>query len=178
MKKSKTPKKKKAPVGRPSKYDPKYCDEIIKFFDIAPYQKATETITFKDGSQKTVDKTVANDLPFISQFAKKIGVSRDTINEWSKKHSEFSDALKKAKEMQEAILVTNGLHGLYNPTFAIFTAKNIAGWRDKIEQELYGKNGKPLVPNRLGKLNESDLDAMIEKKLKCLEKLKSTSSCT
>ena len=33
----------------------------------------------------------------------------------------------------------------YNSTFAIFTAKNVLGWRDKVEQEITGKDGAPLA---------------------------------
>jgi hypothetical protein len=34
---------------------------------------------------------------------------------------------------------------VYNSTFAIFTAKNVLGWRDKVEQEITGKDGSPLA---------------------------------
>ena len=37
--------------------------------------------------------------------------------------------------------------GAYNSTFAIFTAKNVLGWRDKVEQEITGKDGAPLGPS-------------------------------
>lgn len=36
-------------VGRPSKYDPKYCEELIKFFDVEPHFETPVVITYKDG---------------------------------------------------------------------------------------------------------------------------------
>jgi len=53
---------------------------------------------------------------------------------------EFSDAVKKAKEFQEKILVTNALKGLYNPAFSIFFAKNNLGWKDR--QDVTSNDGK------------------------------------
>ena len=35
------------------------------------------------------------------------------------------------------------MNGAYIPSFAIFTAKNVLGWRDKTEQEVTGKDGAP-----------------------------------
>ena len=46
--------------------------------------------------------------------------------------------------MQEANLIEGTIGNAYNSTFAIFTAKNVLGWRDKIEQEITGKDGAPL----------------------------------
>lgn len=66
MKKSKQP----APVGRPSLYDPKYCNEVIDFC--------------AQGFSLTA-------------FAGKIRVARDTIAEWGYVHPEFSEAIKIAK---------------------------------------------------------------------------------
>ena len=127
--KVKTPPKKE--VGRPSKYDPKFCEEIVTFFNQEPYEQLTRTITRKDGSVVEEEVRVATPLPTLADYATKIGVHRDSIHEWSKNYPEFSDAIKRAKDCQERILVTNGLMGLYNPSFAIFTAKNVIGWKDR-----------------------------------------------
>jgi len=47
--------------------------------------------------------------------------------------------------MQEQNLVKGALTGVYNSTYANFTAKNVLGWRDKVEQEITGKDGSPLA---------------------------------
>ncbi len=134
----------KAHVGRPTKYNSKYCDDIIKFFDIEPHFETPVTITYKDGSTKEEIKLMPSDLPTLAGFAVKIGVHRDTINSWSKEHKEFSDSIKRAKECQENILVTNGLQGLYAQPFAIMASKNILNWRDKQDVTSDDKKVEPI----------------------------------
>lgn len=122
--------------GRPTKYDPKYCEELIKYFDIEPHFETPAITTYKDGTTKEEVKFIPSDLPTLAGFAAKIEVNRDTLQEWAKVHQEFSVAIKRAKDLQENILVTNGLKGLYSQPFAIFTAKNVLGWRDKSETDI------------------------------------------
>lgn len=137
-----------AKVGRPTKYDPKYCDEIIKFFDIDAYRQEIQTYFYKNGESKETPIEIANTLPLFERFAAKIGVHRDTLQEWCKKHPEFSVAYNKAKDLQHAILVECGLKGLYNGPVAIFTMKNILGWRDKQDVTTDGKAlPTPLLAN-------------------------------
>ena len=49
---------------------------------------------------------------------------------------EFSD---KAKDLQKEVLIQNGMAGLYDKTFAIFTAKNVTDMRDKVQTEVTHK---------------------------------------
>ena len=135
----------KAKVGRPTKYDPKYCDELIKFFNIEPHFETPVVTTYKDGTTKEEVKLIPSDLPTLASFASSIGVHRDTIHQWATEHKEFSDTIKEAKEHQERILVTNGLIGLYQGAFAIFTAKNVIGWKDKTEIEHSGDQDNPIL---------------------------------
>ena len=129
------------PGGRPTKYKEEYCQKLIKFFNIAPHFETPCITTLKNGTTKEEIKFIPSDLPLLSTFAVSIGVCRDTVYEWANgkdkdgklRHPEFSDALKVAKDCQRRILITNGLKGLYNNTFAIFTAKNLIAWRDKTE---------------------------------------------
>ena len=121
---------KKHPGGRPTKYEDWMVDAMITYFS----------------------KEVGN-FPTLAGFSASIGVSRETLHDWATqkvvsgnlRHPEFSDAYKRAKELQEENLVSGALTGKYNATFAIFTAKNVLGWRDKIEQEITGKDGGPLA---------------------------------
>ncbi len=106
------------PAGRPTDYDPKYIEEITEYFNREPYKK--------EGN-----KLIPCDFPTLAGFAVKIGVHRFTLYNWGEKHSEFSDAIKKAKEFQEHIMVTNSMKGLYNTAFSIFAAKNLISWSDK-----------------------------------------------
>lgn len=115
--------------GRPTKYKPAFCEEILDFFNRTPVK--IEYIKTADG-KKECRETVC-ELPTLAGFAAYIGVCRDTLHEWSKQHAEFSDAIKRAQAHQEHILIQNGLTGRYHPAVAIFALKNLAGWRDKVE---------------------------------------------
>ena len=137
------------PVGRPSKYDPKYVEELIKFFDVEAYREMP--ILDKEGNTVAI-KAVPNKFPTLARFACKIGVTRETLWDWATAtddegnliHPEFSNAYKRAKEFQESILVAGAMAGAFQANFSIFTAKNVLGWRDKVEQELSGPNGTEL----------------------------------
>lgn len=146
--------------GRPTLYDPKYCQEIIKFFDVKPYYKETVAHsqaygkTGKVSFEKKEWKNVPNELPSLYKFANKIGVDQTTLNEWAKRHQEFSLAFTRAKEMYKNFLMENGLLGLYDSRFAIFVAKNTTDMRDKVETELTIKEmPKPLLDNLRNKKN-------------------------
>lgn len=70
----------KKTVGRPSKYDPAYCDAVIE------------------------DARLGFSL---SAFAGGIQVDRDTITEWRKVHPEFDQACKVAKLVRARMLETD-----------------------------------------------------------------------
>ena len=104
-------------AGRPTKYDPSYCDDIIEFC--------------KDGSS-------------ISSFAASIGVSRSTITEWASVDSEFSAAVKAAKTAVAAwydkAARKIAMDGGGNATICIFGLKNFdeEDFRDKVETHFSG----------------------------------------
>ena len=137
------PPKPKHPGGRPTDYKPSYCQELIDFFDIPHYTTKEVITTGKNGFEKVEYVEVPNSLPHLIHFAKKIGVTYETIRAWGKKYPEFSASLKYVKRLNEAMLMDNALKGLYNPTFSIFTAKNKYGWRD--EQHIKGSFTQNLV---------------------------------
>lgn len=107
--------------GRPTDYRPEYCQQLLDYFGEKPYTEDNQ------------GKIRATDFKSLAGFAIKIGVSRDTLHEWSKKHKDFSDAYIRAKDFQENFLAVNGNKGLINANFGIFTAKNVLNWRDKKE---------------------------------------------
>lgn len=133
--------------GRPTAYKPEYCDLIIQHFDKEPF-----TSSFDEVSGKTYRSAIL--LPTLTNFARTIGVSRATIYNWAEEHPEFLDAIKRAQELQEEVLMQNGLFGAYDKTFAIFTAKNICGWKDKQDIEHSGS---------IGSISDSELDEKIRK---------------
>jgi hypothetical protein len=124
------------PIGRPTKYDPLYCQKLIEFFDLEPWEDREIPHMGKTGEFKWMDyKRMANRLPTVRGFCKKIGIHYDTFYTWIKEHKDFSDAFTHAKDLQKWFLIENGLNGLYNPIFAKFTAINITDMKDKTEIE-------------------------------------------
>lgn len=109
---------KKHAGGRPSDYKPEYCEEVVKFMGMGHSMKA---------------------------FAASIGKHSDTLQEWRKKHSEFSAAIKKGREacqlwweklgMAMATGHKTATHDYRkgNPTVFIWMTKNILGWTDRID---------------------------------------------
>lgn len=130
-------------MARPTVYDPKFCEMLLKHFSVKPYRKLKR-------------KLEANDFPTLAGFAIKIGVHRETLLEWAKAHEEFSDAYKMAKEYQENFLVINGLKGLINTNFGIFTAVNVLGFRNKPKDEV------DVVVNNIGQKSDEELDKRIQ----------------
>lgn len=101
------------PEGRPSKYDPAYCDQII--------------LHMADGSSA-------------ASFAAEIGVSRATINVWADAHPEFLEALGIAKakcaswwEKQGRAVAQSG-GGPGQGTMIAFGLKNMGreDWQEKV----------------------------------------------
>lgn len=124
--------------GRPTKYKPEFCDEIITFFKRKPF----ELVRTAFGVKK-----VPNTLPTFHEFADTIGVNEDSIVEWAKEENKekyvgFSAAYKKAKDLQKYFMVENALNGAYNPTAFIFVAKNITDMRDQKDVDLTSKGQK------------------------------------
>lgn len=117
--------KAKPKTGRPSKYNPDYCDMLITHME--------------DG------------LSFES-FAGLVRVCRDTLYEWVEKHEDFSYAKSVGASLTRLYWEKVGRDGLYNETIKsddgmtinrsinssvwIFTVKNRLGWRDAKDIEL------------------------------------------
>lgn len=123
--------------GRPSQYKVKYCQQLIEFFDAEPWQDKKMPHYDKEGKHTWTDfKRVANKLPTLRNFAKKIEVSYVTVYSWMKKHEEFLNAFTHAQRLRKWFIIENGLNGCYNPLFAKFTAINVTDMRDRTEQQI------------------------------------------
>lgn len=108
-------------VGRPSKYSPAFCEEIINLMS--------------EGYSLTAAASV-------------IGVHKDTVYEWEKQIPEFSDAVKLARGKRTYKLETDLLKAPDGPTVTsrIFALKNACAdeWREKVVQENTGPDGGPM----------------------------------
>jgi hypothetical protein len=129
-------------TGRPTKYKPEYCEEIIRYFTVPHFklQKTARAEKFnKEGKanyKRVETKEVAEPIRFFSQFAAKIGVEHAAMLDWVKQHPEFSKAYTRAKELQFEMMVSNGLKGLYQPHFTMLAMKNMHNWIEKTEHGL------------------------------------------
>lgn len=112
------------PVGRPSKYDPVYCEMIVAHM--------------AEGAS-------------ITSFAAEIDVARATITEWADVHPEFSAAVKRGKAKcaawWERVARNNAVTGDGNATLTVFGLTNMGAddWRQKQEID-HTTNGKDMTP--------------------------------
>lgn len=105
----------KQTAGRPTKYEPRFCDELIAFMG--------------QGYSLTA-------------FAGSIDVARSTINEWMGANPEFSEAARVGQAKRTMALEKTLIAGETGPKVAshIFALKNAdpEGWKDKQEVEHSG----------------------------------------
>jgi hypothetical protein len=109
-------------VGRPSKYDPSFCDLVIELG--------------AQGKSKT-------------QIAANLGIDRDTLAEWAKTHVEFSGAVKRAQQLAQAWWEDLGQMNMtrkgFNQVAFIFQMKNRFHDDYKDKHEISGDPDRPLV---------------------------------
>ena len=129
---------KKNSVGRPSKYKKEYCQQMIDFF-LVPISTRMDKQTVSAGKNVHSQEEESSELPMFMDFAIEIGVCFDTLNEWTSKHQDFSEAYKKCKKIQERIIVKNGIKGRYNTTMSIFMLKCNHGYRETQQVEHSGQ---------------------------------------
>lgn len=110
-------------VGRPTKYYPEICEEIIEFFE-------RELIDYSG------EKPKLNKFPTFERFACNKRLNHETLLEWCKVHPNFSEAYKHCKLIQKDLLIEGGLSGAYKEGFTKFLAVNVTDLRDKVESEV------------------------------------------
>lgn len=146
--------KDKPKAGQPTKYKPEYCQQLIDYFSIDPTKiTEDETISSVDGD-KLIARRMPQRMPWLEGFARKIGVHRNTLRDWCDLHPEFAEAYETAKDLQREFIVDVALSGAAPASFAIFTMKNVCGWRD--ERDLKLKKAK-----EEGNIDDEELRAAI-----------------
>jgi len=118
----------KRPVGRPSQYDPTYCEEVIALGKIG---KSTEAI------------------------GAILGVGTATLYRWMDAHPEFREAISIAKDMElywweeqaQAYMVENKESdrlnsGIWSRSMAARFPKK---YRESVKTEVTGADGAPLL---------------------------------
>lgn len=127
--------------GRPSKYKNKYCQEIIDFYDVEPWEER-EIPHMKGGELVWTDiKIIPTRRPTIRRFAKKIGICLATVYNWLNSehqsyHKDFSHAyVHGCKYLIKDFLIDGALAGITPPASFKFIAVNMTDMRDKVNLE-------------------------------------------
>jgi transposase len=118
----------KRPVGRPSLYDPKYCEEVIALGKIGKSVEAIGAI---------------------------LGVGTKTLYNWRDQHEDFLHALDMAKEFElqwwediaQTHMVENRESDKINATIwsRSMAARFPKKYREQVKQEITGADGAPLL---------------------------------
>lgn len=133
--------------GRPTKYRKEFCEQLIKFFDIEPWEEREIPHYDKSGNKDeegnriviwTDIKIIPARMPTLRGFAKKIGVNIRVVYRWIEKGNavykkEFSHAFTHAKEIRKDWLIDLGLSGSAPPASFKFVAVNVTDMRDQQE---------------------------------------------
>lgn len=108
-------------MARPTKYRKEMCEEVVK--------------EMAQGASKEA-------------AAGALGIHKDTLYEWIKRHKAFSDAIREGEARSRAWWEKLGRAAAlgkvpgFQGTPWIFSMKNIHGWTDK--QEITGPSGGPI----------------------------------
>ena len=115
------------PAGRPTKYDPTFCDVVIG---------------------------IGEQGGWLSEMAEACDVHRSTMDEWASVHPEFSEALMRAKQKAQAWFESAGRVGLTADKFnaALWSKQMSARHRDEYTErrELTGANGGAVQTEDVG----------------------------
>ena len=71
-----------------------------------------------------------NKVPSIARLAVTLNVSKNSLYNWGEQDPEFLNTLDQLKQIQEAMLLENGLTGKYNATIVKLMLANY-GYRDR-----------------------------------------------
>lgn len=124
----------KRPMGRPSKYHPGLCDDLLEFFGRPLYiTRKIKKFHPVTGQEIEVEIEEPNMTPYLIDWCMKHNLDVVTPSDWAKTHPEFSKAYFAAKKMQERFLAELGIKGDHNAFMSFCALKNVSGWRDKQE---------------------------------------------
>lgn len=101
------------PGGRPTKYKPEMCEQIIGYF--------------KEGMSKW-------------EIGLKLNICEDTFYEWQKSNPQFSEAVKKGEWFSQGKWMCDARESMrdkeFNSTLWYMNMKNRFGWTDRKETKI------------------------------------------
>ncbi len=113
-------------MARPTKFDPKYTEKLLKYFDVEPYRQSiaeTSKEFFKEGTIKkesTKYRLIANKMPTLYGFSKLVKVNYTTIWRWADKGDDetiekmINAQMKAGKTDKKALEIAKGIKEFCN----------------------------------------------------------------
>jgi hypothetical protein len=136
------------PFGRPTKYDPKLCQEL--------------------------ENQMAEGFSFEAACGH-IGICKVTGYNWIKEHEDFLNAKKRGETLGQLWWEQQGKKGMFwgkdfNATVWVFAMKNRTDWNDKRDLNIGGQPGNPIqavgpvgaLLDELDNMDDEDLEKQIE----------------
>lgn len=134
----------KHPGGRPTTYDPAYCDEADVY--LAECQDTYDEFHKTRGDKTdTYERIPVVKLPTYEGFCQHINTPYETIMDWREVHPEFKAALNRIKLAQKKRLIEGGVAGTYNPTIAKLILSANHGMNETSESTLHIRIPKPIL---------------------------------
>lgn len=152
--------------GRPSKYTPEILDKAMEYLDSCIDKTVVEEVYVEgvhdedaevEDEEKDPDEEDAVEkrykkkpivryevkryikLPNIGGLAVHLKVTRPTLYDWAREHSDFSYIMERLQSIQEERLINGGISGSYNPTISkVILTKH--GYREGIDQTTNDKD--------------------------------------
>ena len=94
--------KTKDPKPRNTKYQSVYIEGMRRYF-----------FEYENDERK-------KGIPQFSEYARKIGVTLRTLENWAKKKKAFGEAYEECRDKQQEMLINGGLAGQFNPKIVTF----------------------------------------------------------
>ena len=133
-------------MGRPTKYDPLFINEVDKYLDECGKNQMK--------------------VPTKQEFAMRIGVDDDTLDNWANAKDEngklinpdFFGALKKLMQSQAVQLINDGIYGgkEVNSTIIKLLLQNNHGMKERVDNTTNDKDVPPVLVKFIS--NENDRD--------------------
>lgn len=126
------------PAGRPTKYDPSFVEKVEDYI-----------LSLND-----------TEIPLKEDFAYRIGVDDDTLDNWGKKYPEFFGALKRIMQRQKIQLINDGIYGgkEVNPTITKLLLQNNHGMKERTDTTTNDKDLPTPIVGGLSSVSTDDSD--------------------
>lgn len=150
------------PGGRPTKYNKDVVKKAYEYINACVdtyynYQKGF-------GATNTFERRVSAQFPTREGLSLRLGIHKDTLVEWEKKHEEFSVALAFLDDKQREMVIRGSINGDYNPMIAKLILSANHGMKERSDVT---SDDKPLPPasvtvNNIKTLSNEELIKLAE----------------